>query len=167
MIGVTLARWGEALMNHARRIDWRWPLFFMRVAAGLIFLMAGFWKVFKLTPAEHARRLFLEPYANFWIPAWLLWLSGVVIPFIELITGVLLVIGLWRRPCAVILGFLLLIVTYGHLLREPLYDVHPYIFTRLILLLPTMIFSAIDDIWSIDGWLISRSRRDKTSYAPH
>jgi uncharacterized membrane protein YphA (DoxX/SURF4 family) len=157
--------WSEGLMNSAERISWRWPLFFMRVTVGLIFLMAGFWKVFKLTPGEHARRLFLEPYASFWIPTWLLWLAGVAIPFIELITGALLIIGLLRRPCAVILGFLLLTVTYGHLLREPLFDIHTYIFTRLILLLPTMMFSAVDDRFSVDGWLNSRSKQNKTGYA--
>lgn len=133
-------------------IDLSWPAFFMRVMGGLVFAMAGYWKVFILTPAAHANKLFLAQFADSWIPHALLWFLGVTIPFVELIAGVLLILGLFRRPCALVLGFLLLIVTYGHLLKEPLFDIHPYIFTRLILLLPAMILSPIDDPWSIDAW---------------
>lgn len=39
--------------------------------------------------------------------------EGVVIPFIELIAGAL--------------GFVLAIVTFGHLLKEPLYELHTHV----------------------------------------
>ena len=42
--------------------DWHWPAFFTRVTAGLLFAMAGIYKVFIMTPQVHARNLFLEPY---------------------------------------------------------------------------------------------------------
>jgi hypothetical protein len=54
---------------------------------GLIFFMAGWWKTFDLGPAEHARRLFVEPYADTWLPVWLLWASGTMIPIVELVAG--------------------------------------------------------------------------------
>ncbi len=41
-----------------------WALFFARGVLGLIFFMAGFWKVFTLTPAGHAHRWFVDPYAD-------------------------------------------------------------------------------------------------------
>lgn len=133
-------------------IDLAWPAFFMRVMIGIVFFMAGYWKVFKLTPATHASKLFLEQFSDTWIPRALLWSLGVSIPFVELIAGALLIVGLFRRPCAIVLGFLLLVVTYGHLLKEPLFDIHPYIFTRLILLLPVMVLRSVDDLWSLDAW---------------
>jgi len=69
--------------------------------------------------AGHAQKLFLEPYAGTWIPAALLWPLGVTIPFVELLGGALLIGGWLRRPVAVALGFLLVLVTYGHALKEP------------------------------------------------
>jgi uncharacterized membrane protein YphA (DoxX/SURF4 family) len=119
---------------------------------GLVFAMAGFWKVFTLTPAGHAHRYFVDRFADSWIPTWLLWASGVTVPVVELVAGALLVVGLWRRASAVALGCVLLLVTYGHLLEEPLFDIHSYIFTRLALLLPTMLLAAQDDPWSVDRW---------------
>jgi len=49
--------------------------------------MAGWWKTFDLGPAEHARRLFVEPYADTWLPVWLLWASGTMILIVELVAG--------------------------------------------------------------------------------
>lgn len=138
------------------RFDWTLPAFFTRVTVGLIFAMAGFWKVFTLTPVGHAHRYFVDRFADSWIPTWLLWATGVTVPVVELVAGALLIVGLWRRPSAIALGCVLLLVTYGHLLEEPLFDVHAYIFTRLVLLLPTLALGAADDPWSVDRWRASR-----------
>ncbi len=40
-----------------------WALLFARLVLGLIFFMAGFWKVFQLGPLQHARKYFL-PFAD-------------------------------------------------------------------------------------------------------
>jgi uncharacterized membrane protein YphA (DoxX/SURF4 family) len=140
--------------------DWRWPAFFTRVTAGLLFGMAGVHKVFIMTPQLHARLLFLEPYRHTWIPRFLLWPLGVGIPFLELTAGWLLVAGYLRRPVAIGLGFLLLTVTYGHALLEPLFNVNSHIFPRLILLLSALALGAADDPWSIDG-VLARRRQEK------
>jgi hypothetical protein len=73
--------------------DWHWPAFFTRVTAGLLFAMAGVYKVFIMTPQVHARKLFLEPYEHTWIPHFLLWSLGLGIPFVESIAGWLLAGG--------------------------------------------------------------------------
>ena len=68
----------QASSGHdpARRMDFSWPAFFMRVTAGLVFFMAGYWKVFVMSPAVHARKLFLDQFADSWIPHPLLWVLG-------------------------------------------------------------------------------------------
>ena len=81
---------------------------------------------------------------------------GLGIPVVELIVGWLLVAGFLRRPVAISLGFLLLTVTYGHALLEPLFNVNSHIFPRLILLLPTLALRTEADPWSLDA---VRSRR--------
>ena len=81
--------------------------------------------------------------------------------FSQLTAGWLLVAGYLRRPVAISLGFLLLMVTYGHALLEPLFNVNSHIFPRLILLLPTLALRVVDDPWSIDG-MLARRKREKT-----
>src|SRR5206468_4299401 len=99
-----------------------WSVFCARVILGLIFGMAGYWKCFVLTPSGHAQRLFLVPYADTWIPVWLLWTVGTIIPVVELVAGWLLVVGFRTRDSLVALGGVLITVTYGHLLKDPLYS---------------------------------------------
>ncbi len=111
-----------------------WAVLFARLVLGLIFFMAGFWKVFQLGPLEHARKYFL-PFADTFLPVWSLWFVGVTIPFVELLAGALLLIGLRVREALIALGGVLVIVTFGHLLREPLFNLTGHVIPRLALLL--------------------------------
>jgi len=79
----------------------RWIAFFARWTLGLLFLMVGWEKVVRMGALEHARMLFVEPYADTWIPAPLLWGLGTVIPFFELTTGALMLIGWQVRRVAI------------------------------------------------------------------
>src|SRR6266481_7356598 len=93
-----------------------WALLFARLVLGLIFFMAGVWKVFQLGALEHARKYFL-PFSDTFLPVWSLWLVGIIIPFIELMGGALVILGLRTRDALIALGFVLVIVAFGHLLR--------------------------------------------------
>lgn len=147
-------------MVHDRiaRDGWTWALFFARWVLGLIFFMAGWWKCFGLGPMEHARRYFLEGFSETWIPDFLLWGLGVVIPPLELIAGGLVCLGFRLRESLVVLGAILVIVTYGHLLLEPLFSLQGHIFIRLALLLFVLVGPRDRDRLSVDGWLAARSR---------
>jgi uncharacterized membrane protein YphA (DoxX/SURF4 family) len=127
-----------------------WAVLFARMILGLIFGMAGYWKCFVLTLPGHVHRYFL-PYADTWIPVWLLWAVGLMIPPVELTAGWLLVIGLRVRECLIALGFVLVTVTYGHLLKEPLYSFTGHVMPRLALLVFVALM-ADQDQWSIDRW---------------
>jgi len=130
-------------------INRSWALLFARLVLGLIFFMAGFWKVFQLGPLQHARKYFL-PFADTFLPVWSLWATGVVIPFVELIGGALVILGLRTREALIALGFVLAIVTFGHLLKEPLYEFHTHVIPRLALLLFVFMLPRNDDRFSID-----------------
>lgn len=139
-----------------------WAVFVARVILGLIFLMAGIWKVFGLGAVEHARNLFVEAYRETFLPAWSLWATGVVVPFVELAAGALMVVGWKRLPAALGLGGVLILVTFGHLLAEPLYAFHTHVVPRtLLLVLVLVLFES--DRWSVDAWLARR--REATSAA--
>ena len=139
-------------ITDGHRIDRSWALLFARLVLGLIFFMAGAWKVFQLGPLEHARKFFL-PFADTFLPVWSLWLMGVVIPFIELIAGALVILGLRTREALVSLGFVLAVVTFGHLLKEPLYEFHTHVIPRLALLLFILLLPREDDRFSVDHLL--------------
>ena len=141
----------------------RWFSFFSRVIVGLLFGMAGYYKVFIQGPRAHAAQWFTVPYANTWIPHWLLLATGVTIPFVEFTAGWLLVIGLFRRPAAIVLGFVLLLVTYGHELKEPLFNVNSHIIPRFLLLIPVWILPLDADPFSLDWLLRRRATSGKTA----
>jgi uncharacterized membrane protein YphA (DoxX/SURF4 family) len=143
-------------MQRDHRIDRGWALLFARLVLGLIFFMAGVWKVFHLGPLEHARKYFL-PFADTFLPVWSLWATGVIIPFIELMAGSLVILGLRVREALVALGLVLIVVTFGHLLREPLYEFHTHVIPRLALVLFILILPREDDRFSVD-WLLARKK---------
>ena len=143
-------------MTEQSKVSGRaWALLFARLVLGLIFFMAGFWKVFQLGPLQHARKYFL-PFADTFLPVWSLWAVGVTIPFIELIAGGLVILGLRTRAALIALGFVLAIVTFGHLLREPLYEFHTHVIPRLALLLFVLMLPREDDRFSVDHLLTRR-----------
>ena len=133
-------------------------VFLARAMLGLVFTMAGWWKVFSLTPAVHAQRFFIEGFKDSWIPEWLLWLLGVAIPPFELLAGLALLVGLWTRFFAATTGLLLLLTTYGHALQQPLFDIDGHTFTRLALAIFVLMLADAYDRISLDHWRKERGQ---------
>ena len=84
----------------ATNLNRAWALLFARLILGFIFFMAGVMKIFQLGPLEHARKYFL-PFSDTFLPTWSLWAVGVAIPFIELIGGALVILGLRTRDALI------------------------------------------------------------------
>lgn len=139
------------------RFDRAWAIAFARLVLGFIFFMAGVYKVFDLGPLGHARKWFL-PFQDTFLPVWSLWAVGVAIPFVELVAGGLLLIG-WRvREALLALGAVIVIVTFGHLLHEPLYPFHEHVIPRLALLVFVLAMPHSEDRFTIDHMLARRAR---------
>lgn len=138
-----------------------WPIvnFIVRWILGLLFLMAGIWKVFVLTPAAHAQQFFVEGLSQTWIPAWLLQVFGYSIPFLELVAGLLICIGLKSREALIAVGLLLIVTTYGHALQQPLFDIAGHTFTRLALIVFLLLAPLGTDRYSVDQWLLARANK--------
>jgi len=142
-------------MNKPNLSNRSWAIFFAREVLGFIFLMAGIYKVFQLGPLGHARKYFL-PFADTFLPVWSLWATGTVIPIVEFLAGALLVIGFRIRWALIALGFVLIIVTFGHLLKEPLYPFHEHVIPRLALLVFVLLLPAEEDHISLDAFFAKR-----------
>src|ERR1041385_8787642 len=143
------------LVQPTTNFDRAWAILFARLVLGLIFFMAGVMKVFQLGPLNHARKYFL-PFADTFLPVWSLWAMGIVIPFVELIAGAMIILGFRVREALVALGFVLAVVTFGHLLHEPLYEFHTHVIPRLALLLFVFLLPRVDDRFSLDHFIARR-----------
>lgn len=65
--------------GSGRRVLWvAMAIAFARSILGLIFLMAGAYKVFDLGPVGHVKKLFL-PFSDTFLPVWSLWVVGYTI----------------------------------------------------------------------------------------
>ena len=142
-------------MNLSDQGSRSWALLFARLTLGFIFFMAGWYKVFQLTPTGHVQKWFL-PYQDTFLPAWSLWAVGLAIPFIELLAGLLLLLGFRVDAALISLGMVLVIVAFGHLLKAPLYPFHEHVFPRLALLLFVLAMPRADDHFSLDHLLQAR-----------
>jgi hypothetical protein len=60
------------------------------------------------------------------------------------------------RDALVALGFVLAVVTFGHLLKEPLYEFHTHVIPRLALLLFVLVMPRADDRFSLDYLILKR-----------
>jgi uncharacterized membrane protein YphA (DoxX/SURF4 family) len=125
-------------------------IFTVRTLLGLVFLTAGLNKVFLLGPLEHARSYFVEPYTATFLPVWGLWVSGTVIPILELAAGALVLVGLWRGPAMLVLGGILVFVMFGHLVADPMFVATDAILPRTGLLIALLLLPAAADRYSID-----------------
>ena len=135
-----------------------WGVLFARLVLGLMFFQGALWRVFELGPREHARRFFVDPYLGSFLPEWSLWAAGTTVPFVELVGGALVLLGVWRLAGLVMLGGVLVVVTFGHLVAEPIFALNAHVIPRLILLVFLLVTPPEWDRFSVDEWL----RRDGT-----
>lgn len=147
-------------MTGTSATDRAWAIFIARAILGIVFFVAGVYKVFLWGPVEHARVLFVIPYAQTFLPVWSLWATGTVVPVIELITGGLVLAGLWTRPSLFALAGILMLVTFGHLLVQPSESINAFILPRSALLLIVLVLPRNADRFSLDYLLKSRKRRE-------
>ena len=133
--------------------DRAWAILIGRLILGLIFFMAGMWKVFELGPLQHAVRYFVGPYAESFLPRWSLWATGTTVPIVELLAGALLLVGWQVRAALLALAGVLVLVTFGHLLADPLFQFHTHVIPRAALLLFLLVMPRGDDRLSMDHWL--------------
>lgn len=125
----------------------------MRLLLGFIFFFQGFGKVFKFGLENVYKNFFLNSYSDL-LPDFLLLITAYYTSLIELIAGLLLIIGLKTNYALYALASVLVIVTIGHGLKEPIWDLS-HVMYRTVLLIPLLLLPRNLDIYSIDN-LISR-----------
>jgi uncharacterized membrane protein YphA (DoxX/SURF4 family) len=122
-----------------------WAIFLVRWIIGLQFLIKGWFKVTEMGLDTHAQQLFATNYADYWMPEILLLAAGYSIPVIELVGGALICAGIWVRESLIAFGLVLIITTYGHLLKEPFFDIDGHTFTYLVMIIFLLLMPSGDD----------------------
>lgn len=130
--------------------------FFIRLSLALFVGMIGFYKVSIMGVDVHAQQFFIEGFKDHWIPNWLLLILGYAIPYVELLCGMMLFIGIFVRFNLIIIGVLLLIVAYGHLLQDAFYNPVSHWLPRFILMIALLLLYDEQDKWSLEHLYKSR-----------
>ena len=97
----------------------RLTVLFCRLILGTIFFFQGLRPFTGAGVADFARRVYVQPLSDSWVPEQLLWLAGTANPFVQVSTGALLLIGVWTRAASFVVLSFLLSIFFGHLLANP------------------------------------------------
>jgi len=126
-------------------------VFFTRALLGIIFGMQGFGKVFKYTVPK-IYDMFFKDFETTFLPKWLIGFTAYYTSYIEFICGFLLIAGLFRKITLYLLGIDLLMVSFGHGLLEPVWDLS-HVAPRAILLIAFLLLPQEWDKWALDNML--------------
>lgn len=136
------------MMNQNKAI----ALLVMRLLLGIIFLMQGYGKVLNWG-VENLYRMdfFLGTYKDL-LPDFLIQATAYYTSYVELLGGVLLVLGFKRDVALYALASVLIIVSIGHGLVNPIWDLS-HVMYRAILLVGLLLLPKDWDKYSIDSLL--------------
>ncbi|WP_169301350.1 DoxX family membrane protein [Pontimicrobium aquaticum] len=126
----------------------------LRFLLGFIFFFQGFGKVFKFGLENVYQNFFLSSYADI-IPEFILYFTAYYTSLAELVGGALLIIGLKIDYTLYILASVLIIVTIGHGLKDPIWDLSHVMF-RAILLISILLLPKKWDTISIDSLMTKK-----------
>ena len=123
-------------------------MFFIRVLLGIIFFFQGYGKIFTMGVGQVYDRFFKE-FERTILPKWLIVSAAYYTSYAELLGGGLLIIGLFRKQALYILALDLLIVSFGHGLMEPIWDLS-HVIPRAVLLSALFLLPPDWDSWNAD-----------------
>lgn len=127
----------------------------IRLLLGFIFFFQGFGKVFKFGLNAVYQNFFLKSYGEL-LPDFLLLFTAYYTSIIELIGGLLLIVGFKRDYTLYALASVLVMVTFGHGLKDPIWDVSDVMY-RAILLVSLLLLPKDLDKYSVD-FLIKKDK---------
>lgn len=130
-------------------------MFFLRSLLGVIVLMQGWGKVFGWGLSK-VYDMWFKDFEKTFLPKWLIWSAAYYTSCVELIAGLLLITGLFKRIALYLLAIDLLIVSYGHGLLEPIWDLQ-HVMPRAVLVASLLLLPWEWDQWTIDS--VFRMRR--------
>lgn len=122
--------------------------FFIRISAGILFFFQGYDKIFKIG-IRGVIETIGPSYRSKGFPEFSISLISFLTSWIELVGGLLLIIGLMKYPAIYLLCFDLLIVITGMSILDPVWDMK-LVLPRLICLVVLLLLPSGSDVFSLD-----------------
>ena len=133
----------------------------IRLMLGFIFLLQGYGKVFTWGVENVYNMNFFYPTYKDLLPEYIIRATAYYTSYIELIAGTLLVLGLLRNYALYALASVLVIVTFGHGLAEPIWNLS-HVMYRTMLLVTILILPKEWDKFSIDNIINKHTSADNS-----
>lgn len=132
----------------------------LRLILGFIFLMQGFGKVFTWGVENvYNMDFFYGTYKDL-LPEFIIRATAYYTSYVELIAGLMVVLGLKRDYALYALASVLVIVTFGHGLADPVWNLS-HVMYRTMLLVTLLILPREWDKFSMDGLINKYTRANK------
>lgn len=130
-------------------------LFFLRALLGIIFFMQGYGKVFTMGVAQ-VYEMFFKTFEAGLLPKWLIVSTAYYTSYAEMLCGALLILGLFRKFALYLLAVDLLLVSFGHGLMEPIWDLG-HVMPRAIMLTALLLLPGEWDKWNLDSFISKKN----------
>ena len=128
----------------------------VRLILGFIFFMQGFGKVVTWGMEKVFQADFFQGTFEDLLPASIIWITAYYTSYVELIGGLLLVLGFKTNYALYALASVLVVVTFGHGLAEPIWDLS-HVMYRTILLVALLLLPREWDRFSLDSIIKKKS----------
>ena len=119
----------------------------LRIGLGLNLFTHG---LVRLPQLAHFAAHVEQTIAPTWLPLPIVVATGYAIPFVELATGALLLLGLFLRPALVLAALLLFVLIFGTCLAQNWTVASEQLIYLLVL--AALLATARHDRYSLDGW---------------
>jgi len=129
----------------------------MRLILGFIFVFQGGGKLYHYGFETVYSNFFLESYQGF-LPEPLIWLVAVFTTYTELICGIFVVLGLFKKWNFMLLGLVLVVVTIGHGMIEPIWGLS-HVMYRALFLVALLLIPVTWDRISLDYLIWDRKSK--------
>jgi len=123
----------------------------LRLILGFLFFFQGYGKIFKFGVDNVYNNFFKDTYESL-LPEFLTYATAYYTSYVELIGGFLLIIGFKRDWALYALASVLVIVTFGHGLAEPIWDAS-HVLVRAVFLIPLLLLPKEWDKYSVDYFI--------------
>lgn len=123
---------------------------FTRLLLGLILFWQGYGKIFTFK-FENVYKGF-EAYQDTFLPTFVLKFAAYFTTYGEFIFGLLLILGLFRKYAYLGIALILLIVSFGHGLQSPIWDLQ-HVFVRSVFLIFLMMIPLEKDTYALDRFI--------------